>query len=448
MAFCQIQKIQIKGNHWKRSYCFFMNEDSISSILIIVLLLAFSAYFSATETAFSSLNKTRLKAMAEKGNARAALALKLSDQYDQLLSSILVGNNVVNIATSSISTLMFVRMLPNIGATVSTIVITIVVLIFGEISPKSLAKENPEKFAMVSAPIIRVVIWVLTPINFLFTQWKKLLSKLFKSDDSRRMTQDELLMLVEEVAQDGSIDKSEGDLLRSAIEFTDRDAEDILTHRVDLEAVPVTATKEEVAKSFSESRYSRLLVYDGSIDNIVGVIHQKDFYTGTGISDRPLTELMKEPVYVPQSVKISDLLKVLQKHKAHIAVVSDEYGGTLGIVTMEDILEELVGEIWDEHDEVVESFRKVGENTYRVLCSTDLDKLDRFFHLNVESDCTSISGWVMEQLGRIPKEGDSFDYEDLHVTVTSTDYHRVLEIEVQRIPQPAQADETQQEKAQ
>lgn len=415
-----------------------MNEDSISSILIIVLLLAFSAYFSATETAFSSVNKTRLKAMAEKGNARAALALKLSEQYDQLLSSILVGNNVVNIATSSISTLMFVRMLPNIGATVSTIVITIVVLIFGEISPKSLAKENPEKFAMVSAPIIRVVIWVLTPINFLFTQWKKLLSKLFKSDDSRRMTQDELLMLVEEVAQDGSIDKSEGDLLRSAIEFTDRDAEDILTHRVDLEAVPVTATKEEVAKSFSESRYSRLLVYDGSIDNIVGVIHQKDFYTGTGISDRPLTELMKEPVYVPQSVKISDLLKVLQKHKAHIAVVSDEYGGTLGIVTMEDILEELVGEIWDEHDEVVESFRKVGENTYRVLCSTDLDKLDRFFHLDVESDCTSISGWVMEQLGRIPKEGDSFDYEDLHVTVTSTDYHRVLEIEVQRIPQPAQ----------
>lgn len=425
-----------------------MNEDSISSILIIVLLLAFSAYFSATETAFSSLNKTRLKAMAEKGNARAALALKLSEQYDQLLSSILVGNNVVNIATSSISTLMFVRMLPNIGATVSTIVITIVVLIFGEISPKSLAKENPEKFAMVSAPIIRVVIWVLTPINFLFTQWKKLLSKLFKSDDSRRMTQDELLMLVEEVAQDGSIDKSEGDLLRSAIEFTDRDAEDILTHRVDLEAVPVTATKEEVAKSFSESRYSRLLVYDGSIDNIVGVIHQKDFYTGTGISDRPLKELMKEPVYVPQSVKISDLLKVLQKHKAHIAVVSDEYGGTLGIVTMEDILEELVGEIWDEHDEVVESFRKVGENTYRVLCSTDLDKLDRFFHLDVESDCTSISGWVMEQLGRIPKEGDSFDYEDLHVTVTSTDYHRVLEIEVQRMPQPDQPSDTQQEKAQ
>lgn len=435
------QKIHQKETIGKGDTAFFMNEDSISSILIIALLLLFSAYFSATETAFSSLNKTRLRAMAEKGNSRAALALKLSEQYDQLLSSILVGNNVVNIATSSISTLLFVGMLPKIGATVSTIVITIVVLIFGEISPKSLAKENPEKFAMFSAPIIRVVIWVLTPINFLFTLWKKLLTKLFKSDDSHRMTQDELLMLVEEVAQDGSIDQSEGDLLRSAIEFTDLDAEDILTHRVDLEAVPVTASKEEVANSFSESRYSRLLVYDGSIDNIVGVIHQKDFYTGTGISDQPLTELMKEPVYVPQSVKISDLLKVLQKHKAHIAVVSDEYGGTLGIVTMEDILEELVGEIWDEHDEVIENFQKVGENTYRVLCSTDLDKLDRFFGLDVDSDCTSISGWVMEQLGRIPEEGDCFDYEDLHVTVTATDYHRVLEIEVQRIPQPPKQDE-------
>jgi len=412
----------------------FMNDDSISSIIIIAILIFFSAYFSATETAFSSLNKTRLKLLAEKGNSRAKLALSLSEKYDKLLSSILVGNNVVNIAMSSISTLLFVRLLPDIGATVSTIVITIVVLIFGEISPKSLAKENPEKFAMLSAPIIRVVIWVLTPVNFLFTQWKKLLRKLFKFDDSRRMTQDELLMLVEEVAQDGSIDEDEGDLLRSAIEFTDRDAEDILTHRVDLEGVSVTASKEEIAQVFSETRYSRLLVYDGSIDNIVGILHQKDFYTGAGITARPIAEIMKQPIYVPQSVKISDLLKVLQKHKAHIAVVSDEYGGTLGIITMEDILEELVGEIWDEHDEVVEDFQKTGENTYKVLCSADLDKLSRFFDLDCQSECTSISGWVMEQLGRIPSEGDSFTYEDLHVTVTATDYHRVLEIEVRRDP--------------
>ena len=418
-----------------------MNEGSISSILIIAVLLLFSAYFSATETAFSSLNKTRLRTMAEKGNARAALALKLSEDYDRLLSTILVGNNVVNLAASSISTLLFVGLLPDIGATVSTVVITIVVLIFGEISPKSLAKESPERFAMVSAPIIRVIIWVLTPINFLFAQWKKLLSRLFKGDGRRKMTQDELLMLVDEVAQEGSIGKDEGELLRSAIEFTDREAEDILTHRADLEAVPVTASKEEVARVFSDSRYSRLLVYDGSIDHIVGVLHQKDFYAGTGVSGRPLAELMKEPVYVPPSVKISDLLKVLQRHKAHVAVVSDEYGGVLGIVTMEDILEELVGEIWDEHDEVVENFRKVGDNTYRVLCSTALEELDRFFHLDVPSDCTSISGWVLEQMGRIPAEGDSFDYEDLHVTVTSTDHHRVLEVEIRCVP-PATGQDT------
>ena len=416
-----------------------MNEGSISSILIIVLLLLCSAYFSATETAFSSLNKTRLRALAEKGSQRAAQTLRLSEDYDRLLSTILVGNNVVNLAASSISTLLFLGLLPDIGATVSTIVITVVVLIFGEISPKSLAKENPEKFAMLSTPVIRVLIWVMTPVNFLFAQWKKLLSRLFKGDDRRKMTQDELLMLVEEVAQDGSLEEHEGDLLRSAIEFSERDAEDILTPRSDLEAVPVSASKEEVARVFSESRYSRLPVYDGSVDNIVGVLHQKDFYTGTGISPRPLTELMKEPVYVPQSVKINDLLRVLQKHKAHVAVVSDEYGGTLGIVTMEDILEELVGDIWDEHDEVVEQFRKVGEDTYRVLCSTDLYELDRFFQLDVKSDCTSISGWVMEQLGRIPEVGDRFAYEDLQVTVTETDHHRVMEVEIQRLPRPQEA---------
>ena len=416
-----------------------MNEGSISSILIIVLLLLCSAYFSATETAFSSLNKTRLRALAEKGSQRAAQTLRLSEDYDRLLSTILVGNNVVNLAASSISTLLFLGLLPDIGATVSTIVITVVVLIFGEISPKSLAKENPEKFAMLSTPVIRVLIWVMTPVNFLFAQWKKLLSRLFKGDDRRKMTQDELLMLVEEVAQDGSLEEHEGDLLRSAIEFSERDAEDILTPRSDLEAVPLSASKEEVARVFSESRYSRLPVYDGSVDNIVGVLHQKDFYTGTGISPRPLTELMKEPVYVPQSVKINDLLRVLQKHKAHVAVVSDEYGGTLGIVTMEDILEELVGDIWDEHDEVVEQFRKVGEDTYRVLCSTDLYELDRFFQLDVKSDCTSISGWVMEQLGRIPEVGDRFAYEDLQVTVTETDHHRVMEVEIQRLPRPQEA---------
>ena len=413
-----------------------MNDDTISSIILIAILLLCSAFFSATETAFSSLNRTRVRALAEKGNKRAQLTLELAEKYDKMLSTILIGNNVVNIAMSSVGTLLFIGLMGNTGASLSTLVITVVVLIFGEVSPKSLAKECPEKFAMFSAPILRVLMWVLTPVNFLFTLWKKLLGKLFKVKDDRRMTQDELLMLVEEVAQDGSIDEDEGDLLRSAIEFTDRDAEDILTHRVDLEAVPVTASKEEIARAFTESRYSRLLVYETSIDKIVGVIHQKDFYTGTGVSDLPMSGLMKMPVYIFKSMKISEALKLLQRSKSHVAVVNDEYGGTLGIITMEDILEELVGEIWDEHDEVVETFQKTGENTYRVLCSADLDKLERMFDLDVEDcDAVSISGWVMEMLGRIPGEGDSFDYENLHVTVTSTDAHRVLEIEVELLPE-------------
>ena len=408
----------------------------MSSILIITLLLLCSAFFSATETAYFSLNRTRLRTLAEKGDKKAETALNLSDRYDKLLSTILVGNNVVNIAMSSISTLLFIRLLPNIGATVSTIVITVVVLIFGEISPKSMAKERPEQFAMRFAPMMRALVWLLTPINFLFAQWKKLLSKLFHTKDDRRMTQDELLMLVEEVAQEGSIDENEGDLIRSAIEFNDHDAEDILTHRVDLEGVPTTATTEEVAAVFSETRFSRLLVYEDSIDNIVGVLHLKDFYTGTGVTGKPITELMKEPVYVPQSVKISTVLKLLQQHKAQIAVISDEYGGTLGIITMEDILEELVGEIWDEHDEVIENFQPLGDDTYKVLCSADLEDFAEFMGLEEpQSDSTSVSGWVMEQLGRIPDEGDTFTYEDLAITVTDVDAHRVLEIEVQRLPQ-------------
>ena len=418
-----------------------MNGDTVSSILIIVVLVILSAYFSATETAFSSLNRTRLKTMAEKGDKKAILACQLAEDYDRLLSTILIGNNIVNITMTSVSTLLFVRLLPNIGATISTIVITIVVLIFGEISPKSMAKENPEQFAMISAPFIRWLIWILTPVNFLFTQWKKLLSKIFKSKNEHTVTQDELLMMVDEASQAGDINEDEGELLRSAIEFNDLCAEDILTPRVDLETVPSTATKEEVAKVFSESRYSRLLVIEDGIDDIVGVIHQKDFYCGTGVTDQPLTEVMSVPIFVPENIKIGRLLKLLQTNKSHIAVVSDEYGGTVGIVTMEDILEELVGEIWDEHDEVVVPFEKIGENTYRVVCTEDLDKMEEFFDIECESDCTSISGWVMEQLGRIPREGDRFAYDDMEVVVTETDAHRVIEVEITRHPKEEDEEE-------
>lgn len=401
-----------------------MNGSIVSQIIFMAVCILLSAYFSATETAFSSLNKTRLKTLAEDGNRRAALAYKLYEQYDRLISTILIGNNIVNIALASIGTVLFVHIYGDIGATISTVVVTVAVLIFGEVTPKSIAKDCPEKFAMFASPFIRLLIYILTPLNFLFSMWKKLVLKVFKIEENAKMSQEELLMLVDEVQQDGSIDTSEGDLLRNAIEFTDLEAEDILTHRVDLEAVSVDTPKEEIARVFSETRFSRLLVYKESIDNIIGVIHQKDFYVGSGISEKELTQIITPPLFVRQNEKIRKLLNLLQKQKAHIAIIVDEYGGTLGIVTMEDILEELVGEIWDEHDEVVEYFKQTNDNTYLVDCSVNFDDFCQFFNIETESESISFGGWIMEQLGKIPEENDSFSFENLRITVTETDSHR------------------------
>jgi CBS domain containing-hemolysin-like protein len=392
-----------------------------------------SAYFSATETAFSSLNKTRLKALSEKGNKKADLALSLEEKYDKLISTILIGNNIVNITLASIGTLMFVKIMQgdqDAGATLSTVVVTVTVLIFGEITPKSIAKDSPEKFAMFSAPFLHALMVVLTPINFLFSQWKKLISKIFKVSEDTKMSQEELLLLVEEVQQEGSIDESEGELLKNAIEFRDQVAEDILTHRTDLEAVSVDTDKEEVARVFTQSRFSRLLVYEENIDNIVGVLNIKDFYMNSGITDKPLQEVMTPPIFIHQSEKIRDLLNQLRAAKTHIAVVIDEYGGTLGIVTMEDILEELVGEIWDEHDEVQESFKMLSENTYLADCMVNLDEFADCFDVEIESESVSLGGWVMEQLGGIPEVGENFTYENLHITVTELDAHRVSYVTV------------------
>ena len=408
--------------------------SNTTSIIFIAVMVVFSAYFSATETAFSSLNKTRLKVLAEKGNPKAILALELSDKYDKMITSILIGNNIVNIAMTSVCTLLFVHLMADAGATVSTIVSTVVVLIFGEITPKSLAKEMPEKFAMFSAPFLKVLMAVLTPISFLFSSLKNLMGKVIRNNEDRRMTQEELLMLVDEVQQEGGLDEDEHELLRSAIEFTDRDAEDILTHRVDLEAVSIHDNARDISKVFDESRFSRLLVYDEDIDDIVGVIHQSDFYNDCVMRGKDISEIMSAPVFVPKSLKISDLLKLLQKKKSHIAIVNDGYGGTLGIVTMEDILEELVGEIWDEHDEVVEDIRNEGDNIWTVSGNADLYRL--LDKMDIDEDAVesaSITGWVMEQLEKVPDAGDTFEMCGWKVTITATDERRVSEIRVEKL---------------
>ena len=241
-------------------------------------------------------------------------------------------------------------------------------------------------------------------------------------------------MLVDEVQQEGSLDEDEHELLRSAIEFNDRDAEDILTHRVDLEAVCIHDNAREISKVFDESRFSRLLVYEEDIDDIVGVIHQSDFYNDVVMRGKDLRDIMTPPLFVPKSLKISDLLKLLQKKKSHIAIVNDGYGGTLGIVTMEDILEELVGEIWDEHDEVVEEIRNEGDDTWAVSGSADLYRLlDKMDIDEDQVESASITGWVMEQIDKVPEKGDTFELEGWKVTVTDTDERRVQEIRVEKL---------------
>ena len=412
-----------------------------AQIIIMAACLLMSAYFSATETAFSTLSKTKLKTKIEKGNKRAALALKLGENYDRLLSTILIGNNLVNILLSSIATVFIITLCvnskdqtfaDNYGTLIATAAVTVVVLIFGEITPKSIAKNRPEGFAMFSAPLMQVFIVILIPFSALFSLWTKLVAKIFRVKADTKMSQEELLMLVEEVEEEGSIDTEEGDLLRNAINFTEQKAEDILTHRVDLEGFDMETPMEEIGKLFEESRFSRLLVYEDSIDKIIGVVHSKDVFTAKGLTDKPLEQLISPPLFIHKGERIDDLLRDLQTNKSHLAVVLDEYGGTLGIVTMEDILEELVGDIWDEHDEVIEDYKEIAENTFRIDCGGNLADFCEFFDLEIESDSITINGWIMEVMDKIPSCGDRFSFENLDVTVTETDFHRVSTIHVVR----------------
>lgn len=400
------------------------------TIGVLCVLIILSAYFSATETAFSSLNRIRIKNMAAEGNKRAKLTLKLCDKFDNLLSTILVGNNIVNIMSSSLATALFCVYFPQNGVAISTVVMTVVVLIFGEISPKSMAKEKPEQFAMFSAPIINFLCIVFTPVTFIFAQLKRGITAIFHLSGNSGITEAELLTMVEEAQNDGGIDENEGDLIKSVIEFYDLDVADILIPRVDVVAVDCEDTNEEIDKIFDETRFSRLPVYKDTIDNIVGIINYKDFqYRVLGKKDK-LESIISQPVYVLENMKISDLLKLLQQKKSHLAIVTDEYGGTVGVVTLEDVIEELVGEIWDEHDVVIQEIIPVAENTYRISCNANLDKLEELLDIKIEAESTTVGGWVTETLERIPVVGDNFESEGMSVTVTKADERRVSEVMV------------------
>ena len=414
-----------------------MDSTCIAIIVALVILVLMSAWFSSTETAYSSVGKIRLKSKAEDGNVRAQKVLDLLEQYDKLLSCILIGNNIVNLTAASLGTVLFTKLYPIYGPAISTAVLTVAILIFGEITPKTMAKDNPEKFCTRAYPILRVLLVILSPLHWFFGLFSKAAMKIFRTSKEEGITEEELITMVEEAESEGGLEAHESELIRAAIEFNDMEVEEILTPRVDIVAAPDTVTMEELAVLFAESGYSRIPIYQGSIDNIIGLVHEKDFFSARFHNHTDVKSLISKVFYTTATAQVSDLLRLLQIRKCHMAVVVDDYGGTMGIVTLEDILEELVGEIWDEHDEVIEEFKQQEDGSYLISCSANLDDLfDRFSIRAVDIDSASISGWVMDQMGRLPVEGDHFVYENLDVTVTKLEHHRILEIRVAVIPEP------------
>ncbi len=411
-----------------------MEENSIvPSVIAIIVLIMLSGYFSATETAFTSLNRVRLKRKADRGDEWAKRVLELENNYDNLLSTILIGNNIVNIATTAVATVLFVNLYGDYGATIATIVTTIVVLIFGEISPKSLAKEHPESFAMYSAPVIGFLQIFFTPLNWLFAQWKKLLAKVFKSNENNGITEDELTIIVEEAENVGNLAKDQSELIQNAIEFNSLEAWDVLTPRVDIKAVEVDTPNEEINEMFLKTGFSRLPVYEDDLDKMLGVLNQKDFHNYVLEKGKSVADYVRPVVYVAGSMKVPELLKKLQKNKCRMAIIVDEYGGTAGIVTTEDIIEELVGEICDESDTVAgREITLLQNGSYRILGSTNVEKMFDYFDEELEFDVTTVNGWVVLELDRLPKEGDKFEYRTgdkiFKVRVTKADKRKATEI--------------------
>lgn len=410
-----------------------MNTGILCAMIVLVLA---SSFFSGAETSFSSLNRVKLKTMMSEGkaNRRIERTLALAEDYDIVLSTVLIGNNIVNIACTSLATLFFTGLLgdnSDLGATVSTVVMTIVVLIFGEVTPKTLAKEKAEQVAIAITPIIKFFIIIFTPLNFFFRGWKKLMNKVFKTGKADTITEEELKTYVDEAHTGGEIDENESELIRSSIEFDDIDVGDILVPRVDVEAVDKYAPLNEIEQVFNSTNFSRLPVYIDDIDNIVGVIHHRDFENARKRNLKSLRTVLKPVPAVSPDTKISKLLRILQKNKTHLAVVIDEFGGTEGIVTLEDILEELVGEIWDEHDEVLHDIEQIGENEYIVQGSMSIDDFYEFFKINlVEKDISTVNGWIMKNTDKIPQVDDSFTCNNLTALVLSVDGKRAEEIKI------------------
>ncbi len=417
-------------------------------IVLIIILIAMSAFFSASETAISSVNRIRLKSMAENGSKGAARALKILTKYDKALTTILIGNNIVNIATSSISTILCIQLVgETYGSLVSTVACTVIVLIFGEVMPKGLAKDHAEGVCIGVSAVITFLMLIFTPFSSFFILLKKGIAKLFHNKKSVSVTEEELMAIIDEIEDEGVLEEQESDLVRSALQFDEITADEIITPRVRIVAVEVNDSAEEVRAKFLKEQYSRMPVFEKNLDNIVGIINEKDFikaYDQKG-AELSVRELIQETIYVPSMQKISEVLRVMQKRKCHMSVVLDQHGGTLGIVTMEDLLEELVGEIWDESDEVKSPVTVRGEGEFDIYGEVSLNSLRRFLEsrdidLEIDSEAHTVAGWVLELFGSIPKNGDVTETEELTLEVLDAAELRVNKVRITLKEKPQEDD--------
>ena len=410
--------------------------------IALIVCIALSAFFSATETAFSASSRIKLKT---KGGTQADRTLELLEKYDSLLTTVLVGNNLVNIAGTSIATILFTRVMHGAedqGATVASAVMTVLVLFLGEVGPKTLAKQQPERFALAVTPVMRVLMTVLRPVDWLFSLWRRLLSRLVKADPEEPPIEEELMTMIDEAQTEGDLEAEESELLRSAIEFNDQDASDIMTPRVDVTAVEDTATVEEVAEIFRTTYFSRIPVYHEDLDHIVGTLHEKDFYKMTHAGCTEITRIMKEPVFAPATLPISSLLKQFRTSKTHQIILLDEFGGTDGIVTLEDVLEELVGEIYDEHDEVQEDISEQEDGSWRISGGLQLQEMLERFGIENTFDADTVGGWAGEMLQRVPENGDRFRVAGYQFEVTEMGGFRVTAVRAEKVPEePEKAQE-------
>ena len=419
-----------------------MDDGSRLPWIIAVLLLFCAAFFAVAETAYASCPKSRVKAAAERGDARAKTALLILDDFDKAISTLLICTNIVHIATASIVTVAVTKLWGLSAVSISTIVTTIVVFFAGEMLPKSIAKKYSEPLALATGPVLRFLMKVFTPLSALLTWIGQSAAKLTPDETPVSFTEDELYDIIEDMTEEGSLDEQQGELISSALQFGEVTVESVLTPRVDLVAVDISSRLEDILAVIKTTNHSRLPVYEGSIDNIIGVLQIRKFIKaylrlGNNLDLRPL---MDEVFFIHQSTNIDELLPVMSKRKLNMAVVTDNYGGTLGIVTVEDILEELVGEIWDEDDVVEESFVELGNGVYMV--DADESVTDVFEQLGFEDPeadeelvNTLMGEWAYEQFSAIPKVGDSFQYHQVQVTVAAMTHNRILKLKVALLPE-------------